>query len=66
VPRFQACFESGAGRRALDHDVALSRELKLVSVPSIVINGHVRRGGVYPKMLRSVVRDMLRSLPPAR
>jgi len=63
VPRFQACVESGAGRAALERDLALARELKLITVPSIVINGHARRGGVYPKMLRNVVRAMLRETP---
>jgi len=66
VARFQACVANGAGRAALDHDLALARELQLVTVPSMVINGHARRGGVYPKMLRNVVRTMLRAAPAAR
>ena len=66
VPRLQACVERGAGRAALERDIALARELKLLAVPSIVINGHARRGGVYPKMLSNVVRAMLRDAPVAR
>ena len=66
VPRFQSCFERGAGRSELDKDVALATELRLLGVPSIVINGHARRGGVYPQMLRHVVLAMLRNAPAAR
>ena len=66
VARLQACVERGAGRAALERDIALARELKLLAVPSIVINGHARRGGVYPKMLSNVVRAMLRDAPVAR
>ena len=66
VPRFQACFERGAGRAELEKDVALATELRLLGVPSIVINGHARRGGVYPQMLRNVVLAMLRSAPATR
>ncbi len=66
VPRFQAAFERGAGRSELDKDIALATELELLGVPSIVINGHARRGGVYPKMLRDVVVAMLRTPAAAR
>ncbi len=66
VPRFQACVERGAGRAELDKDVALATDMRLLGVPSIVINGHARRGGVYPQMLRNVVLAMLRNAPAAR
>ena len=66
VPRFQSCIERGAGRAELEKDIALATELRLLGVPSIVINGHARRGGVYPQMLRKVVLAMLRSTPATR
>jgi protein-disulfide isomerase len=56
------CLADGTARRALAREVALVNQLKLAEVPSIVINGHARRAGVYPAMLRAVVHAMLQSL----
>ena len=60
--RVQACLKDGTARAALAREIALVNQLKLREVPSIVINGHARRAGVYPAMLRTAVHTMLQSL----
>jgi uncharacterized membrane protein/predicted DsbA family dithiol-disulfide isomerase len=60
--RVRACLVDGTARTALAREIALANQLQLVEVPSIVINGHARRAGVYPAMLRTVVHVMLGSL----
>ncbi len=54
--RARACLVSGEAARRLAQDIALSREFNLYNTPSIVIDGHPQRGGVYPASLRAVVR----------
>ena len=43
----------------LARDVRTWMDLKMESVPSLVINGHVKSGGIYPTALRAVVRALL-------
>ncbi len=60
--RVKAALADGSARARLGREVGLANQLKLIEVPSIVINGHARRAGVYPDMLRSVVHVMLARL----
>jgi len=55
----RACLASGTADTALARDIALCRELKIETVPGIVINGHIKRGGFYPWAVDAIVRAML-------
>lgn len=59
VGRMRACLESEFPRQAMSLDGNILRELALSSVPSLVINGHVERGGIYPDALNSIVQSLL-------
>jgi uncharacterized membrane protein/protein-disulfide isomerase len=56
----RACVESGQGRAAMAADTTILRELALDSVPALVINGYVERGGIYPEALTDIVQALLR------
>jgi protein-disulfide isomerase len=57
--RLDACLAGADADSVVARDVRLWRELGMNSVPSIVINGHVKTGGIYPTTLRTVVRTLL-------
>ena len=59
VDRFHACMESGDGKEAAAADIALCRELGLTATPSLVINGHAKRGSLFPWMLRRLMKTVL-------
>jgi protein-disulfide isomerase len=59
--RVRECMSSGRPRAAVEADLALCRELGLTTTPSLVLNGHVKRGSVFPWMLRGMVRAALRA-----
>ena len=54
-----SCLASGEADSVVARDVRTWLDLKMDSVPSIVINGHVKTGGIYPTALRAVVRALL-------
>lgn len=56
---FDACVASAECDSVLARDVTLYRELEIKSVPSLIINGHLKQGGIYPSTLRAVVRAIL-------
>ena len=55
----RACIDRGEAREAMARDTTILRDLKLDTVPALVINGHIERGGVYPDALSAVVRSLL-------
>lgn len=57
--QLDACLASGEADSVVARDVRAWLDLKMDSVPSIVINGHVKTGGIYPTTLRSVIRALL-------
>ena len=57
------CMESAETDSVLARDVRLWRELGMESVPSLVINGHLKPGGIYPSALRAIVNALL--TPPS-
>ena len=57
------CMESSETDSVLARDVRLWRELGMESVPSLVINGHLKPGGIYPSALRAIVNALL--TPPS-
>jgi len=54
-----ACLATAEPDSAVAREVRLWSELDMDSVPSLVINGHVKTGGIYPTTLRAVVRALL-------
>jgi protein-disulfide isomerase/uncharacterized membrane protein len=54
-----SCLAGAEADSVVARDVRRWRELKMDSVPSIVINGHVKTRGIYPNALRTVVRALL-------
>ena len=59
--RARECMGSGRSRAAVEADLALCRDLGLTTTPSVVLNGHVKRGSVFPWMLRRMVHAALRA-----
>ena len=57
--RLDTCLAGGEADSVVARDVRMWRELRMDSVPSLVINGHVKTGGIYPTTLRTVVRTLL-------
>jgi len=57
--RVQREMESGAVFDELSRDIELCDTLKITSVPALVINGHVRGGGISPASLEAILRAML-------
>ena len=57
--RLDSCLATADADSVIARDVRLWHELGMESVPSLVINGHVKTGGIYPTTLRSVVRTLL-------
>ncbi len=53
------CIASAACDSVLARDVKLYGDLEMKSVPSLIINGHLKAGGIYPTTLRAVVRALL-------
>jgi protein-disulfide isomerase/uncharacterized membrane protein len=54
-----ACLASGDADSVVARDVRTWLDLKMESVPSLVINGHLKTGGIYPTTLLSVIRTLL-------
>ena len=54
-----ACIATAATDSAVARDVRTWMELKMESVPSLVINGHLKTGGLYPSALRTIVRELV-------
>ncbi len=68
--RFWEDIESGRGRAEVDRDLEICAELGLSVTPSVVINGFVHEGAMYPGMLEQIVwaliwdrRDRMRADP---
>lgn len=59
VKALAACADSAAAERDVARDVALWRRLRMKAVPSLIIDGHVRPGGIYPATLRAIVHGLL-------
>lgn len=57
--RFLDCMENGSSAEAVAADIALCAELGLTVTPSVVINGHAKRGSLFPWMLREIVLRVL-------
>jgi len=57
----ERCIASADADSALARDVRLWHELRMESVPSLVINGHLKTGGIYPTTLRAIVNALLSS-----
>ncbi len=57
--RLDTCLAESEADSVVARDVRLWRDLHMDSVPSLVINGHVKAGGIYPTTLRTVVRALL-------
>jgi protein-disulfide isomerase/uncharacterized membrane protein len=55
----RTCLESGKGGEAVAADVALARSLAITTTPSLVINGFVKRGTMFPWMLEEIVTELL-------
>jgi len=53
------CLATADADSEVAREVRLWKALKMDSVPSLVINGHIKRGGIYPTTLRAVVRALL-------
>lgn len=53
------CAHAAAADSVVQRDLAVWHRLKLESVPSLIINGHVKPGGIYPTTLRAIVRALL-------
>jgi protein-disulfide isomerase/uncharacterized membrane protein len=54
-----ACLKSESGKAAIAREVALCREMHLETTPSMVINGHVKQGGISPWSLREIMRALI-------
>jgi len=53
------CMTSPEADSVVARDVRLWHTLKMESVPSLIINGHVKTGGIYPTTLRAVIHALL-------
>jgi protein-disulfide isomerase len=58
-----ACVASAGADSVIAADVNLAQELGMTSVPSVVINGTVKTGGIYPTTLRMIVNTILAQTP---
>ena len=54
-----SCFASAEADSAVARDVRAWIDLNMDSVPSLIINGHVKTGGLYPTALRAVVSELV-------
>lgn len=54
------CLRSHAAGAALAREVALCANMGLHATPSIVVNGHVKEGGISPWSLRAIVSALLK------
>ena len=54
-----SCFAGADADSAVARDVRAWMDLNMDSVPSLIINGHVKTGGLYPTALHTVVSELV-------
>ncbi len=53
------CLTSGEADSVVARDIRAWMDLDMDSVPSVIINGHLKTGGLYPTSLRRVVEELI-------
>ena len=52
------CLAGAVADSVVARDIRAWIDLKMDSVPSLIINGHLKTGGLYPAALRTIVRSL--------
>ncbi len=58
IDAVEACVRAGDGRREVERDVAMARELNLTGTPSVLVNGELVSNPTYEAVRRAVERAL--------
>ena len=59
VAGLDSCLSGTEADSVVARDIRAWIDLKMDSVPSLIINGHLKTGGLYPAALRTIVRSLV-------